>query len=160
MTSDIQLSEIQSGDDALEMAACRNQVRTFMTHSQTEITPEQQLDWFKNTYTPARAHKEMFGYVLRKELEPIGYGLISYRNWLMWVSGGIVADQRGNGYGEALFDAMTNKIHGELDLAEAYLDVQANNSPARQLYEKLGYAAIGNQNGLVLMVHTRTQEAA
>jgi len=160
MSSHILLDEIRSPDDALEMAACRNQVRTFMTHNQAEILPEQQLEWFRYTYTPARSKREMLGYVARiGGREPIGYGLISQRNWLMWVSGGIIGAERGKGYGRQLFDGLTQQVH-DLGISEVYLDVLEDNEPARTLYESLGYVALNNRDGLVLMVHRQLEEAA
>lgn len=157
--SDILLAEITSPDDALDMAHCRNEVREFMTHNTDVITPEQQLEWYRDTYRPAREERSMYGYVVRKDLNPIGYGLVSLRNQVMWVSGGITAAERGSGYGEALFDFLTQKIHQGLGQEEAYLDVRKDNAPAQRLYEKLGYVAVGEVDGLIAMVHIQPQEA-
>jgi ribosomal-protein-alanine N-acetyltransferase len=131
-----------------------------MTHNTDEITPEQQLEWYREAYQPLNEQREIYGYVMRKALEPIGYGLVTHRHDAHWVSGGLVGEARGSGLGEALFDFLTRKIHEGIGDDKAFLDVRPNNEPARRLYEKLGYTAIGVNDGLIVMVHRQTQEAS
>lgn len=157
MMLDISLADVASPDDALDMARCRNEVRSYLTHNTDEISPEQQLDWYRNSYIPGRTRGKIFGYVLRQQLTPIGYGLITERDELMWVSGGVSQQYRGKGLGEAVFHFLTEQIHDELGHSGAFLDVREDNIPAQRLYEKLGYAAIGHVNGLVQMVHRREE---
>lgn len=162
MSSRISLSEIKSPDDALEMAACRNQVRTFLTHNRDEILPHQQLMWYWDEYLPRRAARELIGYVVRNEdRDPLGYGLISEREGRYWVSGGLLADARGKGAGETLFAGMTDTIHDELGEEAAWLDVARGNEPALNLYRKLGYRAVSDTAELIVMVHrVEPQEVA
>lgn len=148
------LAEIQSPEEALEMSACRNQVRTFMTHNTEEILPHQQIMWYWDEYLPRRAAKELIGYVVRDEdQEPLGYGLISERRGRYWVSGGLNADARGKGAGRALFEGMTNTIHEELGADAAWLDVNRGNERAISLYRSLGYRAVSDTADLIVMVH-------
>lgn len=159
MSSRISLNEIKSPDDALEMAACRNQVRTFMTHNTEEILPHQQLMWYWDEYLPRRGENELLGYVVRdEERDPIGYGLISEREGFYWVSGGIVADQRGKGAGRFLFEEMTRIIHEELGEESAWLDVQRGNERAQNLYRSLGYQAVRDTAEMIVMVHREQPE--
>lgn len=159
MSSRISLNEIKSPDDALEMSACRNQVRTFLTHNTDEILPHQQLMWYWDEYVPRRAARELIGYVVRdEERSPLGYGLISQREGRYWVSGGLVADARGKGAGEALFQGMTDTIHDELGEEAAWLDVARGNAPAINLYRKLGYRAVRDTADLIVMVHRAEPE--
>lgn len=97
----------------------------------------------------------MFGFIveLGYDCEPVGYGLITEREGKYWVSGGLTRDVRGFGLGKNLFSFMTNYIHHELDQSEAWLDVREDNTIAQSLYTNLGYTALGNQAGIVLMKH-------
>lgn len=153
MRSTIQLVEIASPDDALDMARCRNRVRTFMTHNTGEIDPQQQLEWYKTTYLPSRAKSEMLGYVLRSVHDPIGYGLITTREGRLWVSGGINEEVRGQGIGRLLFDNLTTIGHGLLGRNEVWLDVQRGNERAQALYRSLGYRVVRDSADTLVMVH-------
>lgn len=155
MISGITLADVASPDDALDMARCRNEVRSYLTHNTNPISPEQQLEWYRTTYIPGRTRGKMFGYVLREGLNPIGYGLITERDELMWVSGGVDQQYRGKGLGEAVFHFLTEHIHDELGHSGAFLDVREDNIPAQRLYEKLGYSALGHVNGLIQMIHRK-----
>ena len=160
MTSGISLAEIESPDDALEMSAMRNQVRTFMTHNQAEILPEQQLEWYRDVYIPSHEADELFGYVVRDGIDPIGYGLISLRDQKYWVSGGLIADARGKGAGHTLFEHMTLFVHENLGADEVWLDVLRGNERAQKLYRSLGYRAVRDNAEMIVMVHTWEEEAA
>lgn len=151
--SHISLAELSSPDDALEMSAMRNQVRTFMTHNQAEILPEQQLEWYRDVYIPSHEADELFGYVVRDGIDPIGYGLISLRDEKWWVSGGLIADARGKGAGRFLFEQMTLITHEDLGADEVWLDVLRGNERAQKLYRSLGYQAVRDTAEMIVMVH-------
>jgi RimJ/RimL family protein N-acetyltransferase len=153
MKSGISLDSIKSPDEALEMSACRNQVRTFMTHNDAEILPEQQLEWYRDTYIPSHEAGELYGFVVRDGIDPIGYGLISLRDEKWWVSGGLIADARGKGAGHFLFEQMTLIAHEDLHADEVWLDVLRGNERAINLYRKLGYVAVEDTADLLVMVH-------
>ena len=158
--SHISLAEVENIDQAQEMRACRNQVRSFMTHNTEEITPEQQVEWYENEYLPANKAGDIFGYVVREDGEPLGYGIISKRDGRYWVSGGLIAAARGKGIGHFLFEEMTMRIHEDLRSEEAWLDVLNSNEHARSLYEKLGYVAVSSTTELTVMVHRLIHEEA
>lgn len=161
MTSGISLAEIENGYHAEQMRACRNQVRSYMTHNTAEILPAEQAEWYAETYLPARKAGELFGYIVRDEDDmPLGYGLISKRDGRWWVSGGLIADARGKGAGHFLFQEMTMMIHEDLRSEEAWLDVLNENEAARSLYEKLGYVAVSSTDLLTVMVHRQIHEEA
>jgi RimJ/RimL family protein N-acetyltransferase len=158
--SHISLAELSSPDDALEMSACRNQVRSFMTHNQAEILPEQQLQWYRDTYIPSHEADELFGYVVRDGIDPIGYGLISLRDQKWWVSGGLLAEARGKGAGRFLFEQMTLIAHEDLGADEVWLDVLRGNERAQNLYRSLGYRAVKDTAEMIVMVHKWEEQAA
>ena len=155
------LREMEHLDDAFVMMEFRNEVREFMTHNTAEIMEEQQTEWYRETYLPARQKGELFGYIVRREDEdPIGYGLISKRDGRWWVSGGLTEAARGQGAGYFLFEQMTLMIHEDLRSEEAWLDVLNTNEGARRLYEKLGYTAVMADERLTVMVHRLEHEEA
>jgi ribosomal protein S18 acetylase RimI-like enzyme len=153
------LREMEHLDDALVMMEFRNEVRDFMTHNTAEIMEEQQVEWYRETYLPARERGELFGYIVRREDEdPIGYGLISKRDGRWWVSGGLTAEARGEGAGYFLFEEMTNMIHEDLRSEDAWLDVLNTNQGAKRLYRKLGYVAVVSGDRITVMLHSRVHE--
>jgi ribosomal protein S18 acetylase RimI-like enzyme len=155
------LREMEHLDDAFVMMELRNECRDFMTHNTAEIMEEQQVEWYRETYLPAREKGELFGYIVRREdEEPIGYGLISKRDGKWWVSGGLAEDARGEGAGFFLFDTMTEMIHEDLRSEEAWLDVLNSNEGAQRLYKKLGYVAVNSTDKLTVMVHSRVHQEA
>ncbi len=155
------LREMEHLDDAFVMMEFRNEVREFMTHNTAEIMEEEQTEWYRETYLPARQKGELFGYIVRREDEdPIGYGLISKRDGRWWVSGGLTADARGEGAGYFLFNEMTDMIHEDLRSEEAWLDVLNTNEAAQRLYRKLGYVATVTGDRITVMVHSRVGEEA
>lgn len=148
------LREMGSEIDAQIMREFRNECREFMTHNTAEIMEDEQIEWYRETYLPARQKGELFGYIVRREdEEAIGYGLISKRDGRWWVSGGLSEDARGEGAGHFLFQEMTMMIHEDLRSEEAWLDVLNENEAARRLYEKLGYVAVSSTDLLTVMVH-------
>lgn len=154
------LHEMDSVSQAFEMMNIRNEVRHFMTHNTAVIMPEQQAEWYQETYLPARDRGELFGYLVKNEDQTIGYGLISKRDGRWWVSGGLTEAARGQGAGHFLFEQMTLVIHKDLRSEEAWLDVLNTNESARRLYEKLGYTAVMADERLTVMVHRLEHEEA
>lgn len=153
------LREMGSEIDAQIMREFRNECREFMTHNTAEIMEAEQVEWYRETYLPARQKGELFGYIVRREdEEAIGYGLISKRDGRWWVSGGLSEDARGEGAGYFLFEQMTDMIHEDLRSEQAWLDVLNTNEGAKRLYEKLGYVAVSSTEQLTVMVHNRVHD--
>ena len=153
------LREMGSEIDAQIMREFRNECRQFMTHNTAEIMEAEQVEWYRETYLPARQKGELFGYIVRREdEEAIGYGLISKRDGRWWVSGGLSEDARGEGAGYFLFEQMTDMIHEDLRSEQAWLDVLNTNEGAKRLYEELGYVAVSSTEQLTVMVHSRVHE--
>jgi GNAT superfamily N-acetyltransferase len=126
---------------ALDMRRVRNAVRQYMTGNRHEIYAHEQCDWYVNTYKPRQAMGEMFGFVYYKQRRPIGYGLITWREEYrgerrkFWLSGGIVPEEQGHGYGRELFEFLA----GFLKSGEVWLDVFSSNEKAVKLYKALGF---------------------
>lgn len=153
------LREMETDTDAQIMREFRNECREYMTHNTAEIMEDEQVEWYRETYLPAREKGELFGYIVRREdEEAIGYGLISKRDGRWWLSGGLAEDARGEGAGFFLFDMMTQMVHEDLRSEASWLDVLNTNAGAKRLYEKLGYAAVSSTEKLTVMVHRQEHE--
>ena len=80
-------------------------------------------------------------YLLYRDKEPIGYGVIRYIEEKPWVTGGVREKFRGQGYGELIFRKLT--CHCLEDHNEVFLSVLKSNQRAINLYFKLGYKITG-----------------
>lgn len=149
-TSTVSVREVQGIRDILKMRWVRNHVSHWMTHDTSKKSISDQVRWYYGVYLPGRRAGTMYGFLVECGDEVIGYGLITQRNALWWVSGGLIGTARGHGHGEFLFQTLTHFAYYTLDQPYVYLDVLANN-PARKLYEKLGYREIGTEGDMVLM---------
>ncbi len=126
-------------EDAEAMRLVRNSCREFMTFDTHEISVEEQQQWF------ARLDRQRTEpYVLHQGVETriIGYGLISRREWDRWyVSGGLLPEWRGQGYGLRLFRALVDNVRRKNE--PCWLAVRPDNERAKRLYESLGFEVVG-----------------
>ena len=86
----------------MEMRLVRNEVRSFMTHNTGEISVWQQLWWYVRHYLPHFIFREAVAFLFRhpETKAVMGYGLISKKDdGVYWVSGGLKAEFRGQGFG-------------------------------------------------------------
>lgn len=148
----LELHPIGSLDDVEAMRQIRNGVREFMTHNRDYISPEQQEDWYFDTYMELNGEALMYAYLARFEGRNVGYGIIQTIDEKKWVTGALTHAVRGRGLGEDLFRQLTDTVH-EMGYKECWLDVLAENERAYNLYRKIGYCAVHNVNGLIVMKH-------
>lgn len=81
----------------------------------------------------------------RRKLETVGFALFQQcgpEAELHLV--GVVPEARRHGVGKALVDAGHHAL-GAAEVEAVYLEVAADNTPARRLYERLGYAEVGRR---------------
>lgn len=142
---------VQDFNGAEQMREIRNEVAGFMTHNTDQISYRQQFLWYQEEYRPKRARGEMEAFLGKIGQTAVGYGIIQTIDQKKWVTGAIVADARGHGWGEALFTYLTDRVHQTE--REAWLDVREDNARAIGLYEKLGYVAVEQADGLIIMKH-------
>lgn len=148
----LELAPIGSLADVEAMRVIRNGVRDYMTHNKDFITPEQQEDWYFDTYMELNGDGDMYAYLARFEGRNVGYGIIQTIDDKKWVTGALTAAVRGRGLGEDLFRNLTQNVH-DMGYKECWLDVLAENERAYNLYRKIGYCVINNVNGLIIMKH-------
>jgi ribosomal protein S18 acetylase RimI-like enzyme len=135
------LLHVASPEQAEVMRVIRNTCREFMTNDRSEISVERQLEWFQSIKDDPFTVPFLFrpdGFEA-----PIGYGLLrSVEHKLearWWLSGGLLPEWRGKGYGKVLFGELARLVH---QLKQpAWLTVWEDNKPAVRTYESLGFVA-------------------
>ncbi len=132
----VTLREAVTLEDCERMRKVRNACREFMTNDNSEISHERQKDWFKNL---DRNFVIPF-LVETKEEAPsiVGFGIIRFKNDRYWLTGGLLPEHRGKGFGEQLFRLLIDETS-----LPVWLEVLEDNLPAMKLYHKLGFRATG-----------------
>jgi ribosomal protein S18 acetylase RimI-like enzyme len=116
-----------------------------MTNNTGYINRLSQIRWWRKV----RHDPTWMLYLLWDGDAPVGYGIIRFKTGMHWITGGVVAKQRGNGLGRILFSELTNLV---TKTSAAYLEVLASNQRARNLYGSLGYLPIGEwREGIITM---------
>ena len=158
--SGISLNEVLTPHEAEEARIIRNEVAHFMTGNPDQITEEQQQIWFERQYSVLRGAGRMVLFLVAREGQNVGYATVREDADRQWVTAGLVASARGQGTGREVFEMLTRQIH-EDGHDEAWLQVRADNEPARNLYESLGYTAVEGESAdnVITMVH-RSEDAA
>lgn len=131
------LLKVQNEYDVEQLRLIRNECKNFMTRNTSEITKEQQQNWYNNL---DKENNELF--LLNAvhhgvAAEPIGYGYIRVENGSVLLTGGLLKTQRGKGYGYILFDYLV-KNSKKFDLP-IKLEVLKTNTVAFAVYSKLGF---------------------
>lgn len=120
------------------MRQIRNTCREFMTNDRHEILPDEQQAWFETI----RGRDDILPFLFKPRPEamypkPFGYGLLRKMNEKWWVSGGLLPDWRGKGYGKWLFTSLTERVHAINE--DAWLTVWEHNERAVKTYQGIGY---------------------
>lgn len=138
--NDDNLVHVTRIEQAQEMRVVRNACREFMTGDQHEITPDEQTAWFASL--PPLQDETVLPFLYRPRRAPtMGYGLIRLIGDRWWVSGGLLPEYRGKGYGTDLFWELTAYVHAKRQTS--WLHVFEDNLVARRTYTKLGYVEDG-----------------
>lgn len=152
------LVPVQNIYDVMQLRKMRNAVRGYMTHNTGKIGRLQQLRWFIYQYMPRNAAGEMVAFVYWRDFRPIGYGLIREQDNKFWVSGGLIAKARGQGYGKHLFTYLTRYVRAILKQPFVYLDVRNDNARARELYGEIGYQELESEEGITVMRYPEVKD--
>lgn len=126
------------------MRQIRNACREFMTRDTHEITEEEQAAWVEGLDRAACCPCLLF-----VKGEPIGYGLLRKEGEQWWLSGGLLPEWRGKGWGTILFGLLLMKAPRPV-----YLEVKLSNRKAVRLYAKLGFTPtqVEPENDRMVMV--------
>lgn len=144
--------------DALQMLAIRNSCRAFMTRNQAEISEAEQLEWWPRMLADGAITCFLFFLADSEELSlgimapaeghplPVGYGIIRLADGKRWVTGGLLPEQRGKGFGSALFAHLAAQTS-----EDTWLEVLHTNVAGRRTYEKLGYVEVSRDERISTM---------
>jgi GNAT superfamily N-acetyltransferase len=143
-TAGLEIKAVTSFGDAQIMRNIRNECRSYMTNDTSYISFLRQTKWWRKV----KNDPNWWLYLLWYNGSPIGYGIIRKKD-MYWVSGGIISQSRGHGFGRHLFNFLTQvATNGH----SAYLEVLKTNERAFNLYQSLGYrVCCGDRDGVLLM---------
>ncbi len=81
-------------------------------------------------------------YIILNDMNiPVCYGHLDKENDRVWLGIAVIAEQRGNGYGNLMMNELI-LMAKNLKLKEIHLSVDFNNNKAIKLYEKFGFKCI------------------
>lgn len=115
-----------------------------MTGNRESISQTEQQEWFKSVN-----HDSLRLFLFYIEGEPAGYGIIRCEGMRVLLTGALLEEYRGNGYGRILFDTLTTQAL--FDYGAADLDVSAHNMKAYNLYHSIGFRATDRKGDIISM---------
>lgn len=141
--------EVEDINEAQMMRVIRNECREYMTRSTELISEEDQVEWFKKLDKDNIKMYIMFESYFGVVFTPVGFGYCCHVDDETYLTGGLVADSRGKGYGRLLFQHI-------LDKAKSFntkitLEVLNTNKNAMTLYQKLGFLPISSDDRVTHM---------
>jgi ribosomal protein S18 acetylase RimI-like enzyme len=143
----IYFKRVTSEADAEILRNVRNQCREFMTRHSDYITQEQQKEWFKD------AHKKYELYIVYTVehgaiIFEVGFGVIHKCDDCFMLTGGLMPDSRGKGFGKKVFKFLMDQCHKSLPIK---LELLKNNIAAFKTYKNLGFSVVGENDRLIFM---------
>ncbi len=137
------LTPITSLKDAMKARQIRNVCREYMTRNTNKISIIQQLKW----WSAYQHQSSQQCYLLRDKGKPIGNGLVIEDDGKSWLSGGLLPETRGKGYGSRLFQFLIDDVKTK----PIFLEVRKSNEAAHILYQKLGFKKVSEKDGIITM---------
>ncbi len=134
--------------EAMRVRSVRNTVRFNMTHDTSYIGAVRQAVWYYRTFTRNRETFDM--YLVTLGHHSIGYGVVRLVDGKWWITGGIVPEHQGRGYGRVLFSFLT-RVAVVKGKGCVWLDVREENTKAQSLYSSLGYEHWSSKSGILVM---------
>lgn len=132
------LVHVTTPEQAERMRVIRNDCREFMTNDQHEITADEQQQWFASIKDDANILPFLYKPLPQQFYpEPFGFGLLRCVSDKWWLTGGLLKEWRGKGYGEGLFDDLAHYVHQMGHTA--WLTVLETNDAGIATYKKLGF---------------------
>lgn len=158
----LRMVKVTSLWQAFIMRAIRNECRAYMTRDKRRIGYLQQLIWYFTKYLDRTSLKSLVGYLFYKDNKPVGYGLVLFNDRKnekgVWISGGLLASERGKGYGRDLF----KQIVDEWGWRPLLLEVFDTNKGAKKIHRELGFVKVGEKEDgkVVVMRRPRNRDQA
>lgn len=147
--NNILMKMITNDSEVETLRIIRNTCRNFMTRQTHEIDSQSQQIWWQKLDKSVN-----FTYLLFKSewgviIHPIGYGYIRFENGEILLTGGLIPEERGKGYGKKLFELMINS--SKRYNAPIKLEVLNSNVNAFEMYKKLGFQIISRDDRITKM---------
>ena len=140
---------VKSKEEVESLRNIRNICRNFMTRNTAEISYEQQQKWYdsidKNVNKLFLLHNVIHGVISSM----IGYGYIRVEDGVVLLTGGLVQDERGKGYGSVLFNYLV-KNSKDFNLP-IKLELLKTNMVDFSVYNKIGFRVIGDDGKIIKM---------
>lgn len=141
------MTPVTTPEEAEQLRGIRNECKNFMTRDTGYIMEDQQQRWFKNLSSDIKIyllHLVEHGVVSSS----IGYGLIREEDGYSLISGGLLEQYRGKGFGTILFQYLLKNVNQELPIR---LEVLKNNTKAFLVYNKLGFRVYSDDGKVIKM---------
>ena len=133
--------------EAEMLRVIRNQCKDFMTRTTTEITFEQQQEWFKTAYKKYELYL-VYAVEYGACIVDAGYGLIHLNEGEYLLTGGLVPSYRDKGLGSNLFKFLIDNCNKQLPIR---LEVLKTNVRALKTYEKLNFTTVYENEKIYFM---------
>jgi ribosomal protein S18 acetylase RimI-like enzyme len=149
MMSNLIMVPVRTEDEVERLRQIRNICKDFMTRNTSEISYEQQQNWYKNINKETNRlfllHKIHYGVVD----DMIGYGYIRVEDGIVLLTGGLIESERNKGYGSILFEYLVK--NSESFKLPIKLEVLKTNMKAFAVYNKIGFRVIGDDGKIIKM---------
>jgi ribosomal protein S18 acetylase RimI-like enzyme len=147
--SNLVMVPVRTENDVERLRQIRNVCKDFMTRNTSEISYEQQQNWYKNINKEFNKlyllHKIYYGVVG----EMIGYGYIRVEDGVVLLTGGLIESERGKGYGSVLFENLVK--NSEPFNLPIKLEVLKTNMKAFAVYNKIGFRVTADDGKIIKM---------
>ncbi len=138
---------VTTSNEAEMLRVIRNQCKDYMTRNTSEITPEEQQEWFKTAY---KKYELYIAYAVEYGacIIDAGYGLIHLNEKEYMLTGGLVPEYRDKGLGTNLFKFLIDNCNKQIPIR---LEVLKDNLRALKTYERLNFITIGETDKIFTM---------
>lgn len=145
----VMFHEVEDINEAQTIRCIRNECREYMTKNSDLISEEDQVVWFNGLDRDNIKMYIMLESYLGVAFTPIGFGYCRHVGDETYLTGGLIADVRGKGYGKHLFQHL-------LDRAKTFntkitLEVLQTNTVAQKLYTNIGFLPYYNDDRIIKM---------
>jgi len=131
------LLKVETLDSLEHLRVIRNECREYMTRHNKEIDEEQQKQWFSSI-----DREKIIPFLFMNNHDPIGYGLIVHEFTKFYLSAGLSKKYRGFGLGKIIFNLLIDECKKINHSKSIELEVLKTNLRAFNLYKKLGFEII------------------
>lgn len=137
ISDDVIFTRVSTLEDAQIMRKIRNECRDYMTKSSEYINEDQQETWFESLDKQKIRMFLMHLCYHGVTFNTIGFGYCKNVDDETYLTGGILEEYRGKGYGKILFNHLVENAKEFNN--RITLDVFNNNVRAKKLYHNIGF---------------------